>query len=180
MKQGQMKKIGIAVASFLVLVVGGVTGVHMVQEQPEEVQTADAVTTKRDTSQTEAPAIAEKTDTATTITAAVTLQTEQPEQTTVEAEGSGSAVYYTFRNDSLLDSHYEKHGIEMGFDSAEAYEAAANAVIADENALHKQEAEDGDDIYYLEDTNEFVVVSGDGYIRTYFEPSSGMAYYERQ
>lgn len=178
MKQGQMKKIGIAVASFLVLVVGGVTGVHMVQEQPEEVQTADAVTTNRDTSQTEAPAIAEETDTATTITAVVTLQTEQPEQTTVE--GSGSAVYYTFRNDSLLDSHYEKHGIEMGFDSAEAYEAAANAVIADENALHKQEAEDGDDIYYLEDTNEFVVVSGDGYIRTYFEPSSGMAYYERQ
>ena len=151
-----------------------------VQEQPEEVQTADAVTTNRDTSQTEAPAIAEETDTATTITAAVTLQTEQPEQTTVETEGSGSAVYYTFRNDSLLDSHYEKHGIEMGFDSAEAYEAAANAVIADENALHKQEVEDGDDIYYLEDTNEFVVVSGDGYIRTYFEPSSGMAYYERQ
>jgi len=106
MKQGQMKKIGIAVASFLVLVVGGVTGVHIVQEQPEEVQTADAVTTNRDTSQTEAPAIAEETDTATTITAAVTLQTEQPEQTTVETEGSGSAVYYTFRNDSLLDSHY--------------------------------------------------------------------------
>lgn len=179
MKQEQMKKIGIAVVSFLVLVVGGVTGVHIVQEQPEEVQTAEESTDK-DTVQTATPAIAEETDTATTITAAVTLQTEQPEQTIMETEGSGNAVYYTFRNDSLLDRHYEKHGIEMGFDSADAYEAAANAVIADENALHKQEAEDGDDIYYLENTNEFVVVSGDGYIRTYFEPSSGMAYYERQ
>lgn len=178
MKQGQMKKIGIAVASFLVLVVGSITGVHFAQEQPEEVQTADAVTTSRDSLQTESSVMAEEINT-TTITATVSLQTEQSEQTAA-AEESSSAVYYAFRNDSLLDSHYEKHGIEMGFDCAEDYEAAANAVITDENALHKQEAEDGDDIYYLEDTNEFVVVSGDGYIRTYFEPSSGMAYYERQ
>lgn len=45
MKQEQMKKIGIAVASFLVLVVGGVTGVHFVQEQPKESQTANGMTT---------------------------------------------------------------------------------------------------------------------------------------
>lgn len=179
MKQEQMKKIGIAVASFLVLVVGGVTGVHFVQEQPEESQTANMVTTSRDSLQTESSAMMEEINT-TTITTTVSLQTEQPEQTAAATEESGSAVYYTFRNDSLLNSHYEKHGIEMGFDSAGDYEAAANAVIADEEALHKLEAEDGDDIYYLEDTNEFVVVSGDGYIRTYFEPSSGMAYYERQ
>lgn len=180
MKQGQMKKIGISVASFLILVVGGVTGVHVVQEQPEEIQTTETATTDKAVAQTAAPALAEETETVITTTAVVTLQPEQSEQTALETEGSGSAVYYTFRNDSLLDRHYEKHGIEMGFDSAEAYEAAANAVIIDENALHKQEAEDGDDIYYLEDTNEFVVVSGDGYIRTYFEPSSGMSYYERQ
>ncbi len=177
MKQEQMKKIGIAVASFLVLVVGGVTGVHFVQEQPEESQTANGMTTVSTDLQPEQTATATVTDT--TITASVTLQAEQV-SVEPETEPSGSAVYYTFRNDSLLNSHYEKHGIEMGFDSAGDYEAAANAVIADEEALHKLEAEDGDDIYYLEDTNEFVVVSGDGYIRTYFEPSSGMAYYERQ
>ena len=177
MKQEQMKKIGIAVASFLVLVVGGVTGVHFVQEQPEESQTANEMTTVSTDLQPEQTATATVTDT--TITASVTLQAEQV-SVEPETEPSGSAVYYTFRNDSLLNSHYEKHGIEMGFDSAGDYEAAANAVIADEEALHKLEAEDGDDIYYLEDTNEFVVVSGDGYIRTYFEPSSGMAYYERQ
>ncbi len=174
MKQTQMKKIGIGIASFLVLVVGGITGVHYGLEQSEESQTANVVTTVHVNTQTTAAA-----GTDTTITTSITLQAEQ---TTVESEteASSSVVYYTFRNDSLLDSHYEKHGIEMGFDDAEAYEAAANAVIADEDALHKQEAEDGDDIYYLEDTNEFVVVSGDGYIRTYFEPSSGMSYYERQ
>ena len=86
----------------------------------------------------------------------------------------------TFRNEKLLQQHYEKHGVEMGFSSAEEYEAAASAVANNPDALHKQEAEDGDDVYYLEDTNEFVIVSTDGYIRTYFNPSAGMDYFNRQ
>ena len=48
------------------------------------------------------------------------------------------------------------------------------------NALHKLEKEDGDDVYYLEETNEFVIVSQDGYIRTYFLPSAGKKYYDKQ
>ena len=86
----------------------------------------------------------------------------------------------TFRNQRLLDQHYDKHGIEMGFDSAEEYELAAYKVIIHPDTLHKIEAEDGDDVYYLEATNEFVVVSQDGYIRTYFNPSAGIDYYNRQ
>lgn len=46
--------------------------------------------------------------------------------------------------------------------------------------LYKTEKEDGDDVYYKEDTNEFVVVSTDGYIRTYFNPDSGKKYFDRQ
>lgn len=86
----------------------------------------------------------------------------------------------TFRNDNLLDEHYDKHGIEMGFASAEEYELAAYKVIINPDTLHKIEAEDGDDVYYLEATNEFVVVSQDGYIRTYFNPDAGIDYYNRQ
>ena len=87
---------------------------------------------------------------------------------------------YTFRNDRLLNQHYEKHGIEMGFATIEEYVAAANAVIYHPDVLHKQEAEDNDDVYFLEATNEFVVVSTDGYIRTYFIASGGIDYYNRQ
>lgn len=87
---------------------------------------------------------------------------------------------YTFRYDSLLEEHYQKHGIEMGFATKEDYVAAANVVICSPDALHKLEAEDGDDVYYLEATNEFVIVSTDGYIRIYFYPSSGKDYYDRQ
>ena len=86
----------------------------------------------------------------------------------------------TFRNQYLLDQHYEKHGIEMGFASAEEYELAAYKVTIHPDTLHKIEAEDGDDVYYREETNEFVVVSTDGYIRTYFNPSGGIDYYNRQ
>lgn len=97
--------------------------------------------------------------------------------------GTSEAPAYktlTFRTKKLLNDHYTKHGIEMGFSSAEAYQKAACAVVNNPDALHKLEAEDGDDVYYVESTNEFVVVSKDGYIRTYFLPSGGKAYYDRQ
>ena len=48
------------------------------------------------------------------------------------------------------------------------------------DSLFKIEADDGDGVYYLEATNEFVILSTDGYIRTYFLPSSGRAYFDRQ
>lgn len=93
---------------------------------------------------------------------------------------SVSTPQYTFRNSNLLNDHFEKHGKEMGFATAEDYQAAASAVVTSANALHKLEAEDGDDVYYIESTNDFVIVSTDGYIRTYFRPNSGIEYYNRQ
>ena len=101
------------------------------------------------------------------------------------SEGDGSEVsrewrQVAFRTKKLLNDHYTKHGVEMGFASAEAYQQAACEVVNNPNALHKTEAEDGDDVYYVEATNEFVVVSTDGFIRTYFLPSGGKAYYDRQ
>lgn len=89
-------------------------------------------------------------------------------------------ITYYFRSDELWQNHYEKHGIEMGFDSPKEYLLAANRVIKNENTLHKLEAEDGDDVYYLEESNEFVIVSTDGYLRTYFYPNDGINYFNRQ
>ena len=90
------------------------------------------------------------------------------------------AFTFHFRSEKLLNDHYEKHGAEMGFASPEEYEKAASAVVNDPESLHKLEKDDGDDVYYLEKTNEFVVVSTDGYIRTYFLPDAGIAYYNKQ
>ena len=89
-------------------------------------------------------------------------------------------IEYHFRNEELLVQHFEKHGIEMGFKSKEEYENAASNVANNSDALHKKEKEDNDDIYYIEETNDFVVISYDGFIRTYFRPDSGIKYYNKQ
>ena len=95
-----------------------------------------------------------------------------PDAFTVE-----SASYLTFRTEDKLQQHFEKHGQETGCATAEEYLAAANAVIANPAALHKLQAED-DDLYFLESTGEFVVVSPAGYIRTYY--LTDRDYFERQ
>ena len=85
---------------------------------------------------------------------------------------------YEFRKHRYLTEHFEKHGDEFPYDTEEAYLQGANYVINNPDALHKLEKEDGDDVYFVEDTNEFVVVSTDGYIRTYF--IADIDYYNRQ
>lgn len=111
-------------------------------------------------------------------TAELQAANEDSEQT--EEQDREIPRQYFFRNAKLLAQHYEKHGIEMGFASEEEYEAAASDVINNPSALHKKEKEDNDEVYYVEDTNEFAVLSEDGYIRTYFNPGAGIRYYERQ
>ena len=108
------------------------------------------------------------------------LQGTQDTQGTQDIRDAQGTTTVRFRNTRLRQEHYEKHGIEMGFTSPEAYEQAAAAVVQNKDALHKLEEEDGDDVYYLESTNEFVIVSTDGYIRTYFYPSNGKDYFDRQ
>lgn len=107
-------------------------------------------------------------------------QGTQSTQGTQDIRDAQDTTTVRFRNTRLRQEHYEKHGIEMGFTSPEAYEQAAAAVVQNKDALHKLEEEDGDDVYYLESTNEFVIVSTDGYIRTYFYPSNGKDYFDRQ
>ena len=105
---------------------------------------------------------------------------KKQDKETQDADENKEEVSYKFRNANLLQEHFEKHGKEMGFSSAKDYEKAASKVVTDKKALHKLEAEDGDDVYYLESTNEFVIVSKDGYLRTYFNPNDGIRYYNRQ
>ena len=123
-------------------------------------------------------------DTTTTTAAPETtaaVQTTSAEVTTTsEVQEEQEYTEYWFRTRNLRDQHYEKHGIEMGFDNADDHRRAASDVVNDPAALHKTEKEDGDDVYYLEDTNEFVVVSKDGFLRTYFCPDKGKAYFDKQ
>ncbi|MBR6997008.1 MAG: hypothetical protein IKH96_13485 [Ruminococcus sp.] len=110
--------------------------------------------------------------------------TDTTTTTAVFDSDDGTYVEYHFRSKKLLNQHFEKHGSEFDGDfdyaSAAEYEKGASDVINNSSALHKTEAEDGDGVYYIEDTNEFVILSTDGYIRTYFRPNGGIDYYNRQ
>lgn len=105
-------------------------------------------------------------------------------QETTAAASAEAYVEYHFRNDKLLNQHFEKHGAEFkddfGYKTAKEYEKGASDVINDPDALFKHESEDGDGVYYLEDSNEFVILSTDGYIRTYFRPNGGRKYFDKQ
>ena len=100
--------------------------------------------------------------------------------TQTEYDNQENYETYEFRSEDLLDQHFDKHGDEFDYDTVDEYVQGANRVINDPNSLFKIEEEDGDYIYYLESTNEFVVVSTDGYIRTYFKPTDGIDYFNRQ
>ena len=118
------------------------------------------------------------TSTESSVEASVETPTES--STEISTEPEEEQIEYRFRSKKLLNEHYEKHGVDMGFESAADYEKAASAVVNNPDALHKTEKEDGDDVYYLKATNEFVIVSPDGYIRTYFNPRDGIDYFNRQ
>ncbi|MDE6775339.1 MAG: hypothetical protein K2J37_03440 [Ruminococcus sp.] len=117
--------------------------------------------------------------------AEISSDEEIPEETAAFNDyDDDTYVEYYFRTESQLDQHFDKHGgefeEEFGYDTAEDYEKGASDVINNPDALYKTEAEDGDGVYYLEDTNEFVILSTDGYIRTYFRPTAGIDYFNRQ
>lgn len=115
--------------------------------------------------------------------AAEDVPADAPQKTPEDAQSFKTATpayQYSFRRAENLQDHFEKHGAEFGYATADEYLAGANRVVASPEALHKLEAEDGDDVYYLESTNEFVIVSTDGYLRTYFKPDDGKAYFDRQ
>ncbi|MBQ6074629.1 MAG: hypothetical protein IJK86_00570 [Lachnospiraceae bacterium] len=152
------------------------------EAQPTSVTTATPATT-------EAP-LPIVTEQATKATAPPT-QAPDPAATTSAADPTTTAAPsedpvvthvavrdYRFRNKVLLESHYDKHGKEMGFRNAKEYEAAASAVINNPASLYKTEKEDGDHVFFLEDTGEFVVLSVDGYIRTYYYATR--KYFDRQ
>ncbi len=121
----------------------------------------------------------QETESTSAVTTTTAKQTSSKEETATVTEEKKEYVEYWFRTKKLRDSHYEKHGIEMGFSSADEYRKAASDVINDPDALSKIEKEDGDTCYYIEATDEFVVLSTDGYIRTYFNPG-GKDYFDRQ
>lgn len=99
----------------------------------------------------------------------------------VKSEKGENNVNLQFRSEKLLDEHFEKHGNEFKYSSKEEYLKGANELVNSPSSIHKKEkSEDEDDIYYDKVKNEIVFISKDGFIRTYFKPTDGIDYFNRQ
>ncbi len=177
-----MKRYGLALLIILALFLCGCRASES-QSLPQStvaVVTTGQENTTREQKTTEAVSGQTEESTEEVTTEELATEEKTTEENAVEETEAASFKEYHFKNKSRLNDHYEKHGKEMGFDSAKEYEQAASDVVNNPDALHKTEKEDGDDVYYVEATNEFVVVSKQGFLRTYFLPDKGIDYFNRQ
>ena len=89
--------------------------------------------------------------------------------------------HYTFKNKTRYDEHYKKHGAEFGDITQEEYLELANELINSDSdrVLHKR-SKDNDYLFFDQDTEYFLVLSEEGFIRTFFIPTAGINYYNRQ
>lgn len=85
-------------------------------------------------------------------------------------------------NYTTSDEHFDKHVTkqkEFGNISKDKYLEKAQDIIGSETALSKKRA-NGSRVFYEESSNEFGVLSDDGYIQTFFKPTTGIKYYNSQ
>ncbi len=145
-------------------------------------KTTKATTEKTTVATTEktTKATTEKTTVATTEKTTEATTTAQTTTTKRDVFSSGTQ----FRNKDRFEEHYQKHVInqaEFGDITKEEYLALAQELVDTPGSqVLTKNNDDGDTLFYDPDTNSFAVVSGDGYLRTFFKPSSGQKYFDKQ
>jgi SPP1 gp7 family putative phage head morphogenesis protein len=95
----------------------------------------------------------------------------------VQENSSWKAVEF---NPQTLDSHFEKHGLDIGAKNSAEYEAAALKFVNETLGKETVIASDGVRRFYSRDTDEFASVYPDGTISTYYKPRRGEKYWEGQ
>ncbi len=174
------KKITGIISGIIALLAGAGIIVFNVNDDPENIPESPVIETSVTTTETETITTSETFPETVTEPDTEVITEIFSEEATEYFTDDNSYVEYHFRNEKLLRQHFEKHGGEFDYSTAEEYEKGASDVINNPEALFKTEAEDGDGVYYIEQSNEFVILSTDGYIRTYFKPSGGIDYFNRQ
>lgn len=97
----------------------------------------------------------------------------------MEKGPSTYAEYWT--NEYAEVNHFYAHGYDMGYTYITDYsQAAINFANSEDEENISFTAENGSTYKYNEDTNEFLIVSKDGKIVTYFEPDRDIEYFYEQ
>lgn len=109
-------------------------------------------------------------------------QQSQNSPDTVANGGKRGIIKVEFSSPELLKKHYSKHQSEFGGISEERYIELANELA---NADPSDDVEmlirsDGSVSIYKFSTNEFLVITKEGNIRTYFKPQKGADYWREE
>ena len=99
--------------------------------------------------------------------------------TALTSGADGGIIKIEFETPESMQKHYAKHGEEYGDISTESYVSLANELV---NAPASDDVEkivrsDGSTAIYRFSTNDFLVVTKDGSIRTFFKPKNGKEYW---
>ena len=145
-------------------------------------KTTKATTEKTTKATTEKTTVATTEKTTVATTEKTTVATTTVETTTTKRDVFSSGTQ--FRNKDRFEEHYQKHVInqaEFGDITKEEYLALAQELVDTPGSqVLTKNNDDGDTLFYDPDTNSFAVVSGDGYLRTFFKPSAGQKYFDKQ
>ena len=164
-----------------ILVVGVFTVLFNSNDESDEISTSESSIVETSVSESETKTVPKTEPETSFVTEKITESVTEifSEEAAEYFTDENNYVEYHFRNEKLLNQHFEIYD-DFGYQNAQEYEKGASDVINNPEALFKYEAEDGDGVYYIEQTNEFVILSTDGYIRTYFRPSGKIDYFNRQ
>lgn len=111
-----------------------------------------------------------------------TGKTYSPEKIGGKSLTSGAdsgIIKIEFETPESMQKHYAKHGEEYGDISIESYVSLANELVnvPASDDVEKIVRSDGSTAIYRFSTNDFLVVTKDGSIRTFFKPESGKEYW---
>lgn len=83
---------------------------------------------------------------------------------------------YTFKNRHKRAGHYGDHGTDFGATSESDYEQKADAFLRCALTVdhHERVRANGDTVRFNIVTDEFAILSNDGFIRTYYKPDPGI------
>ena len=102
-----------------------------------------------------------------------------PEKKTLTSGTDSGIIKIEFETPESMQKHYVKHGEEYGDISIESYVSLANELanmpVSDD--VEKIVRSDGSTAIYRFSTNDFLVVTKDGSIRTFFKPKNGKEYW---
>ncbi len=85
-------------------------------------------------------------------------------------------------NKKTLDRHFDDHGKSLNFDSRECYKqhAIKFANTIDKNNCESFVGKNQSTYKYNKKTNEFAIITKNGYVVTYYKPTGGYKYYKEQ